>query len=73
MSDFGRIGRVVRVTAGILAALLLPIAIFLALGDFRRYWTNALAALIVAAILLWIAVRPQSLPFLENPAVPDDQ
>ncbi len=72
MSDYGRIGRIVRVTSGLLAALLVPIAIFLALGDLRRYWDSALATLTVAAVLIYVAIRPQSLPFLDDPAVPDD-
>lgn len=72
MSDYGRIGRIVRVTAGLLAALLVPIAVFLVFGDVRRYWASALAALAVAACLLYIAVRPEALPFLDDPAVPDD-
>ena len=72
MSEFGRIGRMVRITSGILAALLAPLAIFLALGDLRRNWDNAVAALLVAALFVYIAIRPDSLPFLDDPAVPDD-
>ena len=72
MSDLGRMGRMVRVTSGILAALLLPLGIFLALGDLRRNWTSALATVGVAALFLYVAIRPDSLPFLDDPAVPDD-
>ena len=62
----------VRITTGILAALLAPLAIFLALGDLRRNWTSALATAGVAALFLYVAMRPDSLPFLDDPAVPDD-
>ena len=72
MSDYGRIGRMVRVTSGILAALLAPLGIFIALGDLRRNWTSALATLGVAALFLYVAMRPDSLPFLDDPAVPDE-
>ena len=73
MSDYGRLGRIVRVSAALLAALLVPIAVFLAVGDLRRYWGSALATLIVAGCMLYLAVRPDALPFLDDPAVPDDQ
>ena len=65
-------GRIVRVTSGLLAALLAPLGIFLALGDLRRNWTSALATLGIAALFLYVAVRPDSLPFLDDPAVPDE-
>lgn len=72
MSDYGRIGRMVRVTSGILAALLAPLGILLALDDLRRNLTSVLATLGIAALFLYVAVRPDSLPFLDDPAVPDD-
>ena len=72
MSDHGRLGRIVRVSAGLVAALLVPIAIFLALGDIRRYWSSVLATLVVAGCMVYVAIRPDALPFLDDPAVPDD-
>ena len=62
----------VRVTTGILAALLAPLAIFLALDDLRGNLTSVLVTIGVAALFLYIAIRPDSLPFLDDPAVPDD-
>lgn len=62
----------VRVTSGILAALLAPLGILLALDDLRRNLTSVLATLGIAALFLYVAARPDALPFLDDPAVPDD-
>ena len=72
MSDFGRLGRIVRITAGALAALLAPLAVFMAVADLRRNWQSALATLLVAALFVYLAIRPDSLPFLDDPAVPEE-
>lgn len=73
MNSSARLGRIVRVTAGLLAGLLVPFAIMLVISDFRRYWDNALATLVAAGLLLYVAIRPESLPFLDDPAVPDER
>ena len=72
MSDFGRLGRIVRITAGMLAALLAPLAIFIAVADFRRNWQSALATFLVAGLFIYLAIRPDALPFLDDPAVPEE-
>ncbi|HUF28380.1 MAG TPA: hypothetical protein VMM18_15485 [Gemmatimonadaceae bacterium] len=73
MSNSVRPGRIVRIAAGLIAGLLVPLAILLAISDLRRYWANALATLVVAGLFLYLAIRPDSLPFLDDPAVPDDR
>lgn len=72
MSDFGRLGRIVRISAGALAALLAPLGVFIAVADLRGNWASALATVAVAAFFVYLAVRADSLPFLDDPAVPEE-